>query len=836
MKNNDVNTAERGGGSGNGELTYELDAVTNELPDFLNLLPMAELNSFPGLTSTISVDEGMSREVVRKSAGGDGLMALFPLKTLDVDTYDLKPSDFYPMGVAVRILQVRESDQGALKVSVQGVSRIAFTQLLSGETPSVRVIPHREPVFREDGTLKPLVLEARRLYAEVLKLIPGLPVELFKINNLLDGEPVVLADLIMASLPLKNQDKAEYLMIQGLKHRYLKLLEHLTIEVSNRKAGQAISRRIEQGLDRRQKELHLREQLKAIKAELGEDEGGDSELLRDLYRRLRALELPEAVRLATDREMDRLNTTPPQSAEYGVIRGYLEWIADLPWNDVSDECQDLARAREILDRDHYGLEKVKRRILEFLAVHKLTSQTARTPILCLTGPPGVGKTSLARSIAECLGRKFVRLSLGGLKDEAEIRGHRRTYVGSRPGRLISEIKRAGVANPVFLLDELDKMGSGVQGDPAAALLEALDPEQNETFTDHYLEVPFDLSKVLFVLTANVLEHVPGPLRDRLEIIEVDGYSLLEKTEIAARHLWPRELGRHGLEPGELQIPREVMERVITLHTWEAGVRELARSLSAIARSRSIAKAEGAPFRTVVTASELKEILGTPIRRLEAKELMPQTGVVAGLAWTAAGGDIMFIEAVGMPGRGHLTLTGKLGEVMRESAQAAISFVRSRGRDWNLDPDWFARHDIHLHLPHGAIPKDGPSAGVGIAAAAVSLASGRRVRSDVAVTGEISLRGLVLPVGGLKEKLLAASRAGISTVIVPAGNAPDLEELPEEVTGTLDIVPVKTLDQVIGLALLPCGWERDSDAPSGFPGGLAAGRRFERGLGITLSMP
>ncbi|MDR1037629.1 MAG: endopeptidase La [Deltaproteobacteria bacterium] len=817
----------------NGELSYEPDALKVRLPDYLNLLPMAELNCFPGLTSTISVDEGMSREVIRKSAGpgGDNMMALFPLKSLDVDTFDFRPSDFYPMGVAARILHVRETEKGALKVTVQGVSRIGFTQLLSGEVPSVRAIPHKEPKPEEDGTTKPLILEARRLYAEVLQLIPGLPVELFKINNLLDDQPVVLADLIMASLPLKTKLKAEYLMIQGLKSRYLKLLEHLTIEVSNRKAGMAISRRIEQGLDRRQKELHLREQLKAIRAELGEDADGCPEHLRGLGARIASMALPEQARIAADREMERLATTPPQSAEYGVIRGYLEWIADLPWNTFTEETRDIAAARRILDRDHFGLAKVKRRILEFLAVRKLTSQSARTPILCLTGPPGVGKTSLARSIAECLGRKFVRLSLGGLKDEAEIRGHRRTYVGSRPGRIVSEIKRAGTSNPVFLLDELDKMATGVHGDPAAALLEALDPEQNDTFTDHYLEVPFDLSGVLFILTANVLGDVPGPLRDRLEVIEVDGYSVHEKVEIATRHLWPRELERHGLAREDLQMSREVMEKVVTLHTWEAGVRELDRSLSAIARSRSVAKAEGEAYERNVTAVELKDILGPPLRHAEARELEPQAGVVAGLAWTSAGGDIMFIEAVGMPGQGLITLTGNMGDVMRESASAAASYVRSRSADWGLDPEWFSRNDIHLHLPHGAIPKDGPSAGVGIAAAIVSLASGRKVRPDVAVTGEISLRGLVLPVGGLKEKLLAAARAGIPAVMIPEGNMEDVEELPPEIAGSLEIVPARTLDQVIDRALLPPEPGRCPEAPE-LPGGMAAGRRFQRGMGFS----
>ncbi|MDR1314044.1 MAG: endopeptidase La [Deltaproteobacteria bacterium] len=829
MKNNDMNTAKDGK---SGELSIELGSRAFELPDFLNLLPMVELNSFPGLTSTISVEEGVSREVVKRSSAANGLMALFPLKTTDVDTYDLKPSDFHPMGVAVRIVQVKETERGSLKVSVQGISRIAFTQLLSGEIPSVRIIAHREPDLKEDGSLKPLILEAKRLYAEALKLTPGLPVELFRINNLLDDEPVILADLIMASIPIKPQFKAEYLMIQGLKHRYMKLLEHLTIEVSNRKAGEAISRRIEEGLERRQKEQLLREQLKAIKAELGEDGDVESRQLGCLFEKIRSLKLPEEARLAAAREMERLESTPALSAEYGVIRSYLEWIADLPWNSPGEESGDLKAAREILERDHYGLAKAKKRILEFLAVRKLTAKGARTPILCLTGPPGVGKTSLAKSIAECLGRKFARLSLGGLKDEAEIRGHRRTYVGARPGRIVSEIKRAGVSNPVFLLDELDKMGSGPNGDPSAALLEALDPEQNDTFGDHYLEVPFDLSEVLFILTANVLGDIPGPLKDRLEVIEVEGYSVPEKVEIAARHLWPRECERHGFKDGELRIGRDVMERIVTHHTWEAGVRELARNLAALARSRAIAKAEGESFSHHIAAADLRDILGSAVRRHEAKELEPQCGVVTGLAWSAAGGDIMFVEAVGMPGKGGMSVTGKLGDVMKESAEAAVSYVRSRSRDLGLDPEWFSAHDVHLHVPQGAIPKDGPSAGVGIAAAVLSMVSGRKVRPDVAVTGEISLRGLVLPVGGLKEKLLAASRAGITTVVVPSGNMADIDELPREITEGINVVPAKTLDQALAELLIPSPMER---AARESQSGANAGRPFERGLSFALSM-
>jgi ATP-dependent Lon protease len=786
---------------GQGELALDLDCYTEKIPEFMHLLPMAELNSFPGLSSTIAVDERVSRMVVNKSDQGDKYMALFALKSLEVDTENLIPSDFYPVGVAARICRVRLADDGLMKVMVKGISRITFTQILTGDTPVVKVIPQVELTGEDYSTLKPLVLEAKRLYAEVLKLIPGLPVDLFKINSLLDGAPIMLADLIMASLPLRNHAKAEYLLIAGLKQRYLKLLEHLTLEVSNRKAGLAISQRIEEGLNRKQKEMILREQLNAIKVELGETDDNHSPLSRAVCERINSLCLPNDAKKAATREMERLASTPTQSSEHGVISHYLEWIAELPWGEKTEDNKDLALAREILDRDHYGLAKVKKRILEFLAVYKLTQGTTKTPILCLIGPPGVGKTSLGESISECLGRKFVRLSLGGLKDEAEIRGHRRTYVGARPGRVLSGLKKAGVVNPVFLLDELDKMGSGLSGDPGAALLEALDPEQNEYFTDHFLEIPFDLSKVLFVLTANVVENIPAPLRDRLEIIEIQGYTVEEKVEIANRHLIPKELTRHGLTKYDLLIPKDTLTEIINSYTWEAGVRELSRCISAVARSRSLQKAENEAFHIEIDKSDLSKILGSPIRRLEVKEILPQSGVVTGLAWTPAGGDIMFIEAVAMPGRGKLSLTGQLGEVMKESAQAAISYVRSRANDWFLDASFFQTHDFHVHLPQGAIPKDGPSAGVGLAASIVSLVTKKKVRTDLAMTGEISLRGLVLPVGGLMEKLLAAKRAGITTVLIPDRNLIDLKDFPEEVTSGLDIIPVSTLDQVLEIALI-----------------------------------
>jgi ATP-dependent Lon protease len=773
-----------------------------ELPEFLHLLPMMELNTYPNITSTICVDEHVSRQAVLRAENGDKILALFALKTCEVDMENLLPSDFFPVGVAAQILEVKGEAPEPMRVLVQGLCRISFSQILTGGIiPLVKIVPQVELSTEDYSTLRPMILEAKRLFAELLKFVPGIPVDVFKLNTLLDSEPVLLADLLMASIPLNHQAKAEYLLIAGLKHRYLKLLEHLTLELSNRQAGRAITQRIEACLDKKHREMHLREQIKAIQAELGEGDEPGSQAARDFEKKLEAIELPEEARTAATREIDRLSAMPPQSMECGVITNYLEWLSELPWKEETVATSDLKEAKAILDRDHYGLDKVKRRILEFLAVFQLTQGTAKTPILCLTGPPGVGKTSLGKSIAECLGRKFVRLSLGGLRDEAEIRGHRRAYVGARPGRVIAGLKKAGVRNPVVLLDELDKMATGPGGDPGAALLEALDPEQNSNFTDHFLELPFDLSKVLFILTANVLEEVPPPLRDRLEIIEVEGYSTEEKVEIAMRHLWPKELLRHGLDEGELNIKKEELAHLISSHTWEAGCRELTRNLSALVRSRSMAKALGEDFASEIDRSEFISILGPPLRRAEMLSSEPASGVVTGLAWTAGGGDIMLMEAVGMPGKGKLSLTGQLGDVMKESAQAAISYVRSKARDWGLDENWFKNHDIHVHLPQGAIPKDGPSAGVGLATAIVSLVGNRKVKPNLAMTGEISLRGLVLPVGGLREKLLAAKRAGIKNVLIPTRNLEDLKNLPRDVLKGLEITPVDTLDKVLTLALM-----------------------------------
>ncbi|MDR1609205.1 MAG: endopeptidase La [Deltaproteobacteria bacterium] len=782
------------------EMAYELDQNYLELPRVMKILPMAELNSFPNLTSSICVDEDISRSTVIQSFHEDGFIALFALKNFDIDTQNPKTEDFYPVGVAVKVMEVKnEREDQYMKVSVRGLKRVILGECLPGSIPHAVIHAHPQEVW-DDIAIAPMVMEAKRLFAALLNLIPGLPTDLLKINRLFEKEPAVLADLIMASLPLRPEAKTEFLHIQNVESRFIKLLEHLSQELTFRETGRAITQRVEESLGRQHQEKRLREQIRAIQMELGESDEHDE--IATLEEKIQSLNLPPEVLTSASRELKRLRLTPPQSAERGVIRQFLDWVTDLPWNKASSRDNSLGEARAILERDHYGLDKVKKRILEYLAVRQLTPNH-RGPILCLTGPPGVGKTSLAKSIAEALGREFVHLSLGGVRDEAEIRGHRRTYVGARPGRIISGVHKAGVNNPVFLLDEIDKMTNGAQGDPAAALLEALDFEQNDSFTDHYLEMPFDLSKVLFILTANVLDNIPRALRDRLEVVEISSYSALEKVAIARRHLWPREVIRHGLANEPLTISDETLGEIIENYTYESGCRGLNRHLRTLIRSRAVDKAEGRPLSHVIQAPELATILGPPRLAKETRQAHPQVGVATGLAWTAAGGDLMFVECVAMPGHGRLELTGQLGEVMRESAKAAISYARSKARYWGLDEEWFKHHDIHIHLPQGAIPKDGPSAGVSLVAALVSLISGSPIRSDTGLTGEISLRGLVLPVGGLKEKLLAAKRAGLATVLVPAKNTPDLAELPKHLTEGLEIRPVTSVDEVLSYALV--GW-------------------------------
>jgi ATP-dependent Lon protease len=614
-------------------------------------------------------------------------------------------------------------------------------------------------------------------------------------------DPSALASLIAGALRLKTEEKQALLEELDVSKRLRSLSEALARELEVVAIGSKIQSQVQSELEKGQREYFLRQQLKAIQEELGEADEAQAEV-NELRERLEEIELPEEVRKQAERELSRLERLQPAMAEHGVVRSYLEWIAALPWDTSTEDNLDLGHAREVLDTDHYDIEQVKERILEFLAVRSLKPD-ARGSILCFVGPPGVGKTSLGRSIARALGREFERISVGGVRDEAEIRGHRRTYIGAMPGTIIRALRDAGANNPLFMIDEIDKMGADFRGDPSSALLEVLDPEQNSTFRDHYLDLPFDLSNVMFVTTANTLDTVPGPLRDRMEVIQLAGYSAEEKLQIAKRYLVPRQIERNGLRKSQISFTDAGLRTIISDYTREAGVRQLEREIGGACRKVAREVAERRAKRKVtVTEERARELLGKRKFFTEARRRTARPGVATGLAWTPVGGDVLFIEATAMPGKGHLTLTGQLGDVMRESAQAALSYVRAHVAELapGAEPDWFAEHDVHIHVPSGAIPKDGPSAGIAIAAALASLLSGRPVRSDVAMTGEITLTGQVLPIGGLKEKALAAQRNGIKTVIAPALNEQDIDEIPEHLRARLKFAFVSEVGDVFDAAL------------------------------------
>ncbi len=610
--------------------------------------------------------------------------------------------------------------------------------------------------------------------------------------------PTLLADLIASYLISKPEEKQEVLALFNIQERIDKLLELLNYRIEVLKLSNKISEQTQETMGQRQREFVLREQMKAIQKELGEEEGNAAEI-EEISKAISAAKMPEEVEKQARKELSRLQHIPDASGEYSMVRTYLDWLTELPWSIASEKVIDIGKAREILNEDHYGLDKIKQRILEFLAIRKL-NPNGKSPILCFVGPPGVGKTSLGRSIARATGREFIRASLGGLHDEAEIRGHRRTYIGALPGNIIQSIRKAGTNNPVFMLDEMDKLGSGFQGDPSSALLEVLDPEQNSTFRDNYLAVPFDLSHVMFIGTANVLDSIPIPLRDRMEVIELSGYTLDEKAQIARRYLVSRQLETNGLTAEQCTITDRAIETIIQDYTREAGCRNLEREIGAVFRHVAMRIAEGIVDNELIDAEQIPGILGP--KKFESDVAMRTSvpGVATGLAWTPVGGDILFIEATRVPGNGKLILTGQLGEVMKESAQAALSLVKSRAHALNLNPELFEKNDIHVHVPAGAIPKDGPSAGVAMFTALYSAFSERIVQSDVAMTGEISLRGLVLPVGGIKEKVIAADRAGIKTVLLPARNQRDFEEIPEAVRNHLRFIWLEKVDDVLQIAL------------------------------------
>jgi ATP-dependent Lon protease len=781
----------------NRKIYEEVDNRELELDDELPLLPIRNHVLFPGSVAPFDVGREKSVALVEDLEGeSQPTIVIFAQK--DPATDDPSFDDLYPVGVAARVLKALRHSTGNYSLILQGLVRVRMERVTQ-EAPYLKArVSKLDDPKQDDVECEALAMSLRDTAKQVIQLMPELPREA---GSLIDSinEPGQLADLVAANLEAPVDEKAALLESIDVKDRIRKVLRLLTRQLEVLKMRERINSQIKEEMGKNQREYVLRQQLKAIKEELGEEDGDQSDL--DLLdERLAKANLSKEAETVCRKQLKRLRSMQVGSAEYTVVRTYIDWILDLPWSKATTDMMDIAEVRRVLDEDHSGLEKVKKRIVEYLAVRKLKPDK-KGPILCLIGPPGVGKTSLGRSIARALGRKFVRISLGGVHDEAAIRGHRRTYVGALPGQIIQGMKKAATINPVFMLDEIDKIGHDFRGDPAAALLEVLDPEQNDTFSDHYLEIPYDLSKAMFVATANVADTIPPPLRDRMEIIEIPGYTRREKAAIARDHLVPKQLDEHGLNSTTLVIGTESVDAIIDSYTREAGVRNLERQLAAVIRSIAVKVAEGdrGPF-AMKTIEDLRPALGAPKFISDIAERMDEPGVATGLAWTSVGGEILFIEATRMHGKGKLQLTGQLGEVMKESAQAALSFVRTRAKNLHVAEDFLETCDVHIHIPTGGVPKDGPSAGVTMMTALVSLLTGIRVRHDVAMTGEITLRGKVLAVGGVKEKVLAAHRAGIKRVILPERCVADLDEVPQEVRDELEFVPVTKMDEVLAAAL------------------------------------
>ena len=764
----------------------------------LILIPTRNLVLFPGTVLPITLGRQRSVLAAQTAMRLSRTVGLVLQRDSNID--DPIPVDLHRMGTEASLLRYLTSPDGGHHAICQGERRFRILDFLEGYpflAARVERIPEVEATTRD---IEARLLNLRNQALEVLQLLPQTPAELVSAVQSVTSA-AALADLIASFMDITPQEKQEILETVDIERRLERVSEMLAYRIEVLRLSRQISEQTKGKLDDRQREFLLREQIRTIQKELGEGEDAKAQEIAELTKKIAEAKMPPEVEEHVKRELARLDRMPEASGEYSMARTYLEWLTELPWSVESGKSIDIAEARRILDADHYGLSKIKRRILEYLAIHQL-NPGGRSPILCFVGPPGVGKTSLGQSIAKATGRKFVRVSLGGTHDEAEIRGHRRTYIGALPGNIIQGVRRAGARDCVMMLDEIDKLGRGIQGDPSSALLEVLDPEQNSTFRDNYLGVPFDLSKVMFITTANVLDTIPGPLRDRMEVIDLPGYVEDEKFEIARRYLVNRQLAANGLTPDKAEISDRTLRAIIRDYTREAGVRQLEREIGAVLRNAAMRVAEGTAQHVRIESEDLAEILGPP--RFEGEVAMRTSipGVATGLAWTPVGGDILFIEATRVPGNGQLILTGQLGDVMKESVQAALTLVKARASSLGLEPGMFAKSDIHVHVPAGAIPKDGPSAGVAMFTALVSLLINRTVRSDTAMTGEISLRGLVLPVGGIKEKVVAAARAGLSAVILPARNRKDYEDIPEGARNSLRFVWAERVEDVIEEALGP----------------------------------
>lgn len=703
----------------------------------------------------------------------------------------------YKIGTVARVKQMLKLPNGTIRVLVEGLQRAKIEEYLQTDDYFIVSVTYLEEENAEENEVEALMRSVLNHFEQYIKLSKKVtPETLTSVSDI--EEPGRLADVIASHLPLKMKDKQEILETVNIQERLEILLTILNNEREVLELERKIGNRVKKQMERTQKEYYLREQMKAIQKELGDRDGRQGEV-DELRAQLEKSDAPERIKTKIEKELDRLEKMPSTSAEGSVIRTYIDTLLALPWTKTTEDNLDIAHAEKVLDEDHYGLEKPKERVLEYLAVQKLVN-SMRGPILCLVGPPGVGKTSLARSVARALGREFVRISLGGVRDEAEIRGHRRTYVGALPGRIIQGMKQAGTINPVFLLDEIDKLASDFRGDPASALLEVLDPNQNDKFSDHYIEETYDLTNVMFITTANSLHTIPRPLLDRMEVISIAGYTELEKLNILRGYLLPKQMEDHGLGKDKLQVNEDAMLKLVRQYTREAGVRNLNREAANICRKAAKLIVGGEKKRVVVTAKTLETLVGKPRYRYGLAEKKDQIGSVTGLAWTQAGGDTLNVEVSILPGKGKLTLTGQLGDVMKESAQAAFSYIRSRSKEWGIDPDFHEKNDIHIHVPEGAIPKDGPSAGITMATALVSALTQIPVKKEVGMTGEITLRGRVLPIGGLKEKSMSAHRAGLTTIVLPKDNEKDIDDIPESVRNELTFYPVEHLDEVLRHAL------------------------------------
>ena len=763
----------------------------NELP----LLPLRGLLVFPSMVLHLDVGRKKSIAALEKAMMEDQHIFLAAQKKVSVE--EPKMDEIYRVGTVAEIKKMLKLPNGTIRVLVEGLERgeiINFTE----ETDEflVNIQPLNE-ISGDDYEAEALMRSLLYQFEQYLKISRKITQETFATVSDIK-EPGRLSDIIASHLSLKINEKQELLEMLEVNKRLKHLIGLISNEQKILNLEKKIGQRVKTSMEKTQKEYYLREQLKAIQQELGDKEGKTGEIAQ-FKEKIEQANMPERVLKVALKELDRYEKVPQSSAESSVIRNYLEWLVSLPWTEKSEDTLEIKHAQKVLDEDHYGLDKVKERILEYLAVKKLTDST-KGPILCLVGPPGVGKTSLAKSIAKSINRNFVRISLGGIRDEAEIRGHRRTYIGAMPGRIIQGMKKAETINPVFLLDEIDKMSNDFRGDPSSAMLEVLDPEQNSNFSDHFIEETYDLSQVLFIATANYINNIPRPLLDRMELISIAGYTEVEKLHIAKDHLLPKQLKENGLEKSNLQIRDDALLKLIRRYTREAGVRGLERQLATVCRKAAKIIVSDKQKRVIVTVNRLEELLGKPLFRYGQMEQEDQVGTATGLAYTAVGGDTLSIEVSHYPGKGKLTLTGKLGEVMRESAQAAFSYIRSRTEELQIDPNFYEKYDIHIHVPEGATPKDGPSAGITMATALVSALTGRPVKKEVAMTGEITLRGRVLPIGGLKEKSLSAHRAGITKVIIPSENEKDIDDIPESVRKDITFIKVKHLDEVLEHAL------------------------------------